>query len=103
MKLSGLTPGATYHYRVLDSNTLGGGEGPERTFTTGPQESSFALPDNRAWEMVSPPDKGGAPVEALTREGGVILAAEDGSSLTYVVNGASAKKRRATAAPKCSR
>ena len=38
--------------------------------------------------MVTPPDKGGAPVEALTREGGVILASEDGNRLTYVVDGA---------------
>ncbi len=38
--------------------------------------------------MVSPADKGGAPVEALTREGGWILASEDGNALTYVVDGA---------------
>ena len=68
-KLTGLTPATTYHYRVLDSNSLGGTEGPERTFTTPEQAGSIALSDNRAWEMVSPPDKGGAPVEALTREG----------------------------------
>jgi hypothetical protein len=85
--LSGLTPGTTYHYRVLDSNTLGMTEGPERTFVT-PPERGFALPDNRAWEMVSPPDKQGAPVEALTREGGIILASEDGNAFTYVVDGA---------------
>ena len=30
----------------------------------------------------------GAPVEALTREGGLILASEDGNALTYVVDGA---------------
>jgi len=87
VKLSGLSPGTTYHYRVLDSNALGDTEGPERAFTT-QSESSFALPDGRAWEMVSPPDKGGAPVEALTREGAVILAAEHGDALTYVVDGA---------------
>ena len=38
--------------------------------------------------MVSPPDKHGAPIEALTREGGLILAAEDGDALAYVANGA---------------
>ena len=38
--------------------------------------------------MVTPPDKEGAPVEALTREGGIILASEDGNKLTYVVDGA---------------
>jgi phosphodiesterase/alkaline phosphatase D-like protein len=86
-KLTGLTPGTTYHYRAIAGNSLGVSEGPERTFTT-TGESAFALADGRAFEMVSPPDKAGAPVEALTREGGMILAAQDGDSFAYVVNGA---------------
>jgi hypothetical protein len=88
VKLTNLTPATTYHYRALDSNALGATEGPERMFTTQPGSASFALPDNRAWEMVSPVNKEGAPVEALTHEGGLILASRDGSALTYVVNGA---------------
>jgi hypothetical protein len=88
VKLSGLTPGTTYHYRVLDANTLGSTEGSEHTFSTREEEATFALPDGRAWEMVSPPDKGGAPVEGLTREGGLILASQDGSALTYLVDNA---------------
>jgi len=87
-KLSGLSPDTTYRYRVLASNSLGVSMGPERTFTTQAATSALALADNRAWEMVSPPNKQGAPVEALPREGGLILAAEDGDSLTYVVDGA---------------
>ena len=87
--LTGLAPGTTYYYRVLDSNVLGQSEGPERTFSTQPQApASVALPDHRAYEMVSPPEKGGAPVEALTREGGIVLASEGGSRLTYVSDGA---------------
>jgi hypothetical protein len=86
-KLAGLEPGTTYHYRVLDSNELGVSDGPERTFTTQPQAEPFALADNRAWEMVSPPEKGGAPIESLPREDGLIRASIDGSALTYVVNG----------------
>ena len=67
VKLVGLIPDTIYHYRVVDANILGGTEGPEHTFTTQPEEpGAFALSDGRAWEMVSPPDKGGAPVEALT-------------------------------------
>ena len=85
--LGGLKAGATYFYRVLASNSLGTAEGPQHAFTTRAAEP-FVLPDHRAWEMVSPPDKQGAPVEALTREGGVILASEDGDSFTYVANGA---------------
>src|SRR4029077_4329031 len=86
--LSGLSPSTTYHYRVIAINSLGTSEGPERTFTTQEPTSTFALPDNRAFEMVSPPNKAGAPVEALTREGGLIVASENGNRLTYVVNGA---------------
>jgi|GEM_PF-281681 len=87
-KIAGLTPSTTYFYRVIAINALGSTEGSERTLTTKQPTSTFALPDGRAWEMVSPPNKQGAPVEALTREGGVILASEDGNRLTYVVDGA---------------
>jgi phosphodiesterase/alkaline phosphatase D-like protein len=85
--LSGLAPGTTYYYRVLDSNALGITEGPEHTFTTQQLPVPVALIDSRAWEMVSPPNKEGAPVESLTREGGIIMSSEDGSRLTYVVDG----------------
>jgi DNA-binding beta-propeller fold protein YncE len=87
-KLFELGATTTYHYRVLAINSLGTSEGPEHQLTTQAEETPFALADNRAWEMVSPPDKGAAPVEALTREGGLILASEDGNALTYVVDGA---------------
>jgi sugar lactone lactonase YvrE len=88
LRIRGLAPGTTYYYRVLAINSLGTSEGAERTFTTQRPTPPFALTDSRAWEMVSPPDKQGAPVEALTREGGLILASEDGNRLTYVVDGA---------------
>lgn len=88
LQLEGLAPDTTYHYRVLATNGLGTSEGIEGIFTTQSSGSSFALPDHRAWEMVTPPDKHGAPVEALTREGGQILASEDGDALTYVAKGA---------------
>jgi hypothetical protein len=86
-KILELNPSTTYHYRVLAINSLGTSEGPERLITTQPAEAPFTLSDGRAWEMVSPPDKHGAPIEALTREGGVILAAEDGNSISYVADG----------------
>jgi DNA-binding beta-propeller fold protein YncE len=86
--ITGLQPATTYHYRVIATNVLGTNEGPERTFTTRASASQFALPDGRAWEMVTPPNKQGAPIESLTREGGLILASEDGDRLTYVANGA---------------
>ncbi len=88
LKLTGLAPETTYHYRVIAINSLGESVGSEHTITTPKPVSTFALPDGRAWEMVSPPDKEGAPVEGLTREGGIIRASEDGSRLAYLVNGA---------------
>ena len=87
LHLQGLVPGTTYHYRVLDENSLGSTEGVERTFTTKAAQGSFALADGRSWELVTPTNKHGAAVEPLTREGGLIRAAEDGSRLAYVTNG----------------
>jgi hypothetical protein len=83
---------------VIATNVLGTSEGPERTFTT-KQEAAFALPDQRAWEMVTPENKHGAPVEALTREGGVILAAEDGDSITYVADGSVVEEPQGNRSP----
>ena len=94
-----LHPGTTYYYRVLASNALGTSEGVQQTFTTKQSATALTLPDNRAWEMVSPPDKQGAPVEALTREGGLILASEDGNSFTYVVNGALGEETQGNRSP----
>jgi hypothetical protein len=99
VRLEGLKPSSTYHYRVLASNSLGTAEGQEHTLTTQEAAKPFALPDNRAWEMVSPPDKHGAPIEALTREGGLILAAEDGNSLAYLADGAISEKPEGNRSP----
>ena len=99
LPLTHLTPQTTYHYRVLATNSLGTTEGQERTLTTRSAESPVALADNRAWEMVSPIDKHGAPIEALTREGGVILAAEDGDSITYVADGSIVEQPQGNRSP----
>jgi hypothetical protein len=55
--LSGLAPGSTYHYRFV-AQSAGGGPviGGDRTFTTR-RSRTLGLPDGRAYEMVSPPDK----------------------------------------------
>jgi DNA-binding beta-propeller fold protein YncE len=87
--LGGLQPGTTYHYRFVAQSSGGGpvigvgGEvgidGAEGSFTTFPvapepkadcpnqafrSEASAALPDCRAYEMVSPLDKNGADVSS---------------------------------------
>jgi phosphodiesterase/alkaline phosphatase D-like protein len=95
---SGLEPATTYNYRVIASNGLGVTEGPERAFST-QAEGGLVLPDGRAWEMVTPADKQGAPVEALTREGGIILASKNGNGLSYVVNGAQGEEVEGNRSP----
>jgi hypothetical protein len=78
--LTGLQAATTYHYRVVATNANGTTEGPDHTFSTwpapGPAEAencpnaayrvgtpSAALPDCRAYEMVSPVDKNGSDIE----------------------------------------
>ena len=63
--IQGLQPGTTYHYRLVATNSQsppGGTDGPDQTFTTETTGGEFALPDGRAYELVSPPQKDGAEV-----------------------------------------
>ena len=89
--LQGLQAGTTYHYSfvaVQDGEVFAE---PDRVFSMqsgGASDGSGALPDGRAWEMVSPPNKGGALLE-LTRDGGQVQAASDGSAITYIGKGPS--------------
>jgi len=80
--VQGLLPATTYHYRVVAHNALGTVVGPDRFFTS--QGPSSILADGRTWELVSPPNKHGAPLEPLTEEGGLIQAASGGGGLAYV-------------------
>ncbi len=82
-----LAPGTVYHFRVVASNSLGTTDGPDHVFTTLSGATSV-LPDGRAWEMVSPPDKHGAALDAIGLTlGGDIQAAADGSGLAYMAHG----------------
>ncbi len=85
--VQGLTSGTEYHYRVVAENRLGHVDGEDSTFTT-ERTTSSALPDGRAWEMVSPPNKNGVPLEAISHSGGIIQASEDGGGLAYFARGA---------------
>jgi WD40-like Beta Propeller Repeat len=84
--IQGLTPGTTYHFRVVAENPLGPVAGPDATFTTQGSLASL-LPDGREWELVSPPDKHGSPLESFYIEGSDIQAAASGGAITYVSNG----------------
>jgi hypothetical protein len=77
--LSGLAPGTTYHYRAIVTGELGTPVvGEDRTFTTEtavqagcPDEPlrtgfSAALPDCRAYELVTPPNEFSAQLLALS-------------------------------------
>jgi len=97
--ISGLAPNTTYHYRVVAENALGTTASPDHTFiflTALPPEGcpnqaervglSASLPDCRAYEMVTPPDKNGSTVSASAvfnlQEVGI---AADGSRLTVPI------------------
>jgi hypothetical protein len=85
--IQGLTPSTTYYFRAVARNGLGTVEGSDRSFTTqGPIPT--ALPDDRGWEMVSPPNKEGIPLEPQEQYGGAIQASAEGSGLAYIAKGA---------------
>jgi hypothetical protein len=71
----GLTKGATYHYRLIATSTAGTTKGPDRAIEVGTQ-----LPDNRAWEMVSPPEKNGGDVMVHTQR---VQAAVAGDAMQF--------------------
>ncbi len=92
--LQGLAAGSVYHYRVVAINADGTATGPDLTIRTqsAPNASSTALPDERQYELVSPPEKDGAQIvipagfdESLGYSGGGLLqAAADGAGISYV-------------------
>ncbi|HSS42895.1 MAG TPA: hypothetical protein VLK37_10165, partial [Solirubrobacterales bacterium] len=86
--LFGLLPETTYHFRVVAENSAGPMElpGTDKTFTTQASGLKGALPDGRAWEMVSPSKKfGGAIISTketaiqASRTGGQLALASAGS------------------------
>jgi DNA-binding beta-propeller fold protein YncE len=96
-EVTGLQPGTKYFYRAVAGNDCGSGGScsAERSgiLDTLPASSGL-LADNRAWELVSPPEKSGYGIEAIggvaqngAPSGGVMQAAEDGSGITYVADG----------------
>jgi hypothetical protein len=84
--IQALLQNTVYDYRLVATNASGPTVGAIQSFATQPAVNGFALPDGRAWELVSPPNKYGARVEPITNEGGVIEASEDGRAITYVTN-----------------
>jgi hypothetical protein len=95
VQLSGLQAGSTYHARITASNELGTEPGGDLTFTTAASGTSAStLPDNRVYELVSPPDNNqvyvpfvdipdGAPLTVLYT-GRPSRASADGNAVAYV-------------------
>lgn len=83
-QLSGLAAETEYRYRVVARNADGTVEGPERTFATGGFGGPLVLLDDRAWELVSPPDKNGGEVEGFGgAHAGALQAAAQGDAATF--------------------
>jgi hypothetical protein len=85
--IQGLAAETVYHYRVVAVNSAGTIHGPDHAFTTFAALTSSALPDNRAYELVSAVDKQGSDVGAFPEffHEGMHLqqAAADGNGVVF--------------------
>jgi hypothetical protein len=87
--LQNLQPHTVYRYRVLAVNSIApaGFPGPTLAFTTqaaGGVTVGSVLPDHRAWELVSPPDKRGAQIMPIG--GWVSQASASGDAIVFTAN-----------------
>ncbi len=88
--LPGLAEGTTYHYRFVSQSSGGGPTyGPDQTFRTY-RAAPAALPDSRAYEQVSPPNKDGGEVGTPGAASGAaqlsvqpLQASPGGEAITY--------------------
>jgi hypothetical protein len=82
-QLSGLAARTTYHFRITAESAAGETNGLEKVFTTYGEEGA-GLPDGRAYEQVTPVDKGGT---APRGETGRVQAASDGNGIAFFSHG----------------
>lgn len=81
--ITGLTPGTTYHFRLIATNEADETAAtPDREFTT---LDEAGLPDNRRPELVSPADKRPQGVVRPGATFGPFHTAEDGGSFAYTI------------------
>jgi hypothetical protein len=83
-KLEGLSPGTVYHFKLVAENSAGASVQSDHTFET---LDSCGLPEQRCFELVSPPDVGptaipGHPATAVELH---FQATPEPGSLAYVV------------------
>jgi hypothetical protein len=82
---SSLLVDTAYRYRVQASNAAGTVAGPSRVFFTEAFATGATMLDERAWELVSPADKGGGALAGFGQSfgGGVLQAPADGDAMTF--------------------
>jgi hypothetical protein len=99
--LGGLAPQTAYRYRTVATNSASTTTATEHVFATQASALSFSLPDDRGWELVSPPDKGGGQIArpGSLFGGGDLQAAAQGGAVTY---GSSTSFGNASGAPPVS-
>jgi NHL repeat len=90
--VTGLQPATAYHFRLVAVNASGETKGPDRSFET--FVAGAQLPDNRAYELVTPPDTGGVVLAGIAfGEGGncfdMFPSTVDGNSLVSMSKGGS--------------
>jgi hypothetical protein len=84
LHVQGLVPRTVYHYRLVAEQAGETFAEEDRTFSTQPTEGGgLTLPDGRAWELVSPPDKKGALIEFLPAYSIELQSAGDGGGIAY--------------------
>jgi hypothetical protein len=81
-QLQNLLPNTTYEFRVVVTAKGHATEEGSVHFTTQPEGVESGLPDGRAFELVSPPNKFGGLIKGIGGSG-VVQAAGDGTRIAY--------------------
>ncbi len=81
-----LQPASVYEFRVSISNSAGTAVSVPSSFSTQAAGGGLVLPDDRQWELVSPPDKHGALILGFTELGLGAKAAVGGDAMTFLTN-----------------
>lgn len=81
--LTHLAPGTTYHFQLVAVNGEGRSVSGDHTFTTYPAGGPTGLPDGRAYELVTPVDKGGNDAEPHGLFNSAGMAGEDEAGVLY--------------------
>ncbi|HEV3047026.1 MAG TPA: hypothetical protein VGY13_06650 [Solirubrobacteraceae bacterium] len=93
--VTGLFANVEYHWRLVATNAAGTATTLDQTFvddTAGP-----ALPDNRQYEMVTPPDKNGADINGVFLRTMYPLVSEDGTRVMAMADQCFADSESCTA------